>query len=108
MAALSPFSSLTPTEFQSLVQSHEVKLLQKDDYVVRSYERMKYLYYVAKGDVNEEWKFPGKVYVKRDIRVKEYLGLGELYRDSGVEYTAVSRSVTCLYGFSISRIHDLM
>ena len=59
-------------------------MLQKEEYVVRSYERMKYLYYVAKGDVNEEWKLPQKVFVKREIRAKEYLGLGELYKNSGV------------------------
>lgn len=44
------------------------RLIQKDEPIVRSYERMRYIFYVAKGEVHEEWKFPNEVYHKRTVK----------------------------------------
>ncbi len=71
---------------------------------------MRYVFYVAKGEVHEEWKFPNSVYHKRTLRAKEFLGLSELYisHRNEVEYSAVATSMACLHGFPITKIKELM
>lgn len=86
------------------------RLIQKDEPIVRSYERMRYIFYVAKGEVHEEWKFPNSVYHKRNLKAKEFLGLSELYiaHHNEVEYSATATSMACLHGFPLIRIKELM
>lgn len=71
---------------------------------------MRYIFYVAKGEVHEEWKFPNSVYHKRNLKAKEFLGLSELYiaHRNEVEYSATATSMACLHGFPLIRIKELM
>jgi hypothetical protein len=71
---------------------------------------MRYIFYVAKGEVHEEWKFPNSVYHKRNLKAKEFLGLSELYiaHHDEVEYSATATSMACLHGFPIIRIKEFM
>lgn len=73
------FKILDVADLDLLMLDRVEKLIQKDEPIVRSYERMRYIYYVAKGEVNEEWKFPNSVFYKRTIKAGEFLGLSELY-----------------------------
>lgn len=104
------FDTLDPADLEALLAERVEKLIQKDEPIVRSYERMRCVYYVAKGEVHEEWKFPNHVYHKREIKGKEFIGLSELYiaHKQEVEYSAQATSVACLYGFPIQKIKELM
>lgn len=62
-----------------LMSERVEKLIQKDEPIIRSYERMRFIFYVAKGEVHEEWKFPNEVFHKRNLKSKEFVGLSELY-----------------------------
>lgn len=86
------------------------RLIQKDEPIVRSYERMRYIFYVAKGEVHEEWKFPNEVYHKRTVKANEFLGMSEIYvaHRNEVEYSATATSMACLHGFPLIRIKELM
>ena len=52
------FENLDQADLDELMSSKIERLIQKDEFIVRNYERMRYIFFVAKGEVHEEWKFP--------------------------------------------------
>jgi hypothetical protein len=36
---------------------------------------MRYIYYIVKGEVNEEWKLPDHTFKKRTIKTHDFVGL---------------------------------
>ena len=71
---------------------------------------MRYIYFIVKGEVVEEWKFPNQSYKKRKLKLYDFVGLSELYRSHSqqVGYSTTATSVVCLFGFPIQRFKDLM
>lgn len=49
LATLSLFQQLPPADLEALMAERVERLIQKDEPIVRSYERMRYVFYVAKG-----------------------------------------------------------
>lgn len=43
------FKLLDPADLDALMEERVEKLIQKDEAIVKSYERMRYIFYVAKG-----------------------------------------------------------
>jgi CRP-like cAMP-binding protein len=86
------------------------KLIQKDEPIIRSYERMRYIYVIAKGEVNEEWKLPDNSFKKRTIKAHDFVGLSELCiaHTEDIDYSATATSVVCLYGFPIQKFKDYL
>ena len=64
------FRKLSEEEFTRLMDEKIEKIMQKEEFISRSYEIMRYIYLIVKGEVNEEWKLPNHSYKKRKIRLQ--------------------------------------
>lgn len=100
------FSNLSEVNIKRLLSKKTDIFLQKDEAVVKSYEKQKFIYLVTRGEIYEQYKNEQKTHYKKQIGFGGLAGVGSLLMNhkKQLEYFAIARSVVSLFCFPINEI----
>lgn len=100
------FEELSEKEIKRLLEKKDNLFIQKDEPVVKAYEKLKFIYLVIRGEIIEEYKIDGHVVYRRNVGLYSLSGVGYLLLSNvkELEYSATALSTVSLFCLPIMEL----
>lgn len=94
---------MSQQEIKLLLEKKDNLYIQKDEPVLKAYEKQKFVYMVIRGELIEEYKLEGNVVYRRKVGLYSLSGVGcMLPQVKELEYTATAVSTVSLFCLPIT------
>ncbi len=98
------FMEMTKDMRNELLKDKLELVFQKDEPIIKPYEKQKFIYLITRGEIAEEWKEDKTVIYKKNTKLYEIAGSSALWMLGDrreIEYTCTAESIVCVYCFPI-------
>jgi hypothetical protein len=101
---------MTSLELKRALSQKKDMVLQKDEMVIKSYEKQKFIYLVTRGEILEEYKSQNKVIIKKTVSFGQLANVGILLMNhkKDLEFSAIAQSMVSLFCFPVNEIKEII